>query len=74
MHEARKLREEQAQPCVVCYAEKTPGHDQSVDFVIRNFGTTVALDVTLTVEPTLMRSAHAGRGPEPVHLPAQVSA
>ncbi|SOD98781.1 hypothetical protein SAMN06272739_2030 [Blastococcus haudaquaticus] len=74
LREARKLREEQAQPYVVCYAEKTPGHDQSVDIVIRNFGTTVARDVELTVQPSLMRSGHAGREPEQVHLPAQIPA
>jgi hypothetical protein len=74
LHEARRLREEQAQPYVVCYAERTSGHDQSVDIVIRNFGSTVARDVTLAVEPTLMRSGHAGRDPEPVHLPALIPA
>ena len=74
LHEARRLREEQAQPYVVCYAEKTSGHDQSVDIVIRNFGSTVARDVMLTVEPTLMRSGHAGGESEPVHLPPLIPA
>ena len=69
LREARHLRREQAQPYVVCYAERTPGHDQGLDIVIRNFGTTVARDVTLEVTPPIMRSGHAGRPPERVRLP-----
>ncbi len=69
LREARRLRLEQAQPYVVCFAERTPGHDQALDIVIRNFGTTAARDVTLTVTPPLMRSGHAGQPPEEVNLP-----
>jgi len=69
LREARRLRLEQAQPYVVAFAERTPGHDQALDIVIRNFGTTAARDVTLEVTPPLMRSGHAGKPPEEVKLP-----
>jgi hypothetical protein len=72
LREARRLRREQAQAYVVCFAERTPGHDQAVDIVIRNFGTTAAREVTVAVTPPLMRSGHAGRPPEPVELPAEL--
>jgi hypothetical protein len=70
LREARRLRLEQAQPYVVCFAERTPGHDQALDIVIRNFGTTAARDIALKVTPPLMRSGHAGNPPEEVKLPA----
>lgn len=70
LREARRLRLEQAQPYVVCFAERNPGHDQALDIVIRNFGTTVAREVTLQVSPPLMRSGHGGQPPGEVVLPA----
>ncbi|MGY1712518.1 hypothetical protein ACI8AC_23705 [Geodermatophilus sp. SYSU D00758] len=70
--EARRLRKEQAQAYVVCYAEKTPGHLHAVDIVIRNFGLTAARDITVVVSPPLMRSGHAGRPPEAVVVPDQL--
>jgi len=70
LREARGLRLEQAQPYVVCFADRTPGHDQALDIVIRNFGMTVAREVTLQVTPPLMRSGHGGRPPEEVVLPS----
>ncbi|TYP88445.1 hypothetical protein [Blastococcus xanthinilyticus] len=72
LREARRLRLEQAQPYVVCFAERTPGHDQGLDIVVRNFGTTVARDVTLTVTPPLLRSGRPDEPPEEVALPKQL--
>jgi hypothetical protein len=73
LREARQLRREQAQPYVVCFAQRSPGHDEGVDIVIRNFGTTAARDVTVVVTPQLMRSGHVqGAPPEPVNLPTML--
>ncbi|MGY1660772.1 hypothetical protein ACI78Q_06045 [Geodermatophilus sp. SYSU D00705] len=74
LREARRLRTEQAQPYVVCYAEVAPGHDTAVDIVIRNFGTTLARGITVTVTPPILRSGRPGEEPEEVHLPARLPA
>ncbi|WP_139220483.1 hypothetical protein [Trujillonella endophytica] len=74
LREARRLRREQAQPYVACFAEPTPGHDQGVDIVIRNFGTTIARDVTISISPDVMRSGGPGRPPEEVRLPTHIPA
>ena len=63
--EARRLRLEQAQPQVVAYLEmdETPA---SIDLVVKNFGTTTAFDVRLSVTPPLRRSTG---GVAPIELP-----
>ena len=70
---ARRLRKEQAQPYVVAYMDRTPGHDRLVDLVVRNFGTTVASDIRLQIAP-LPRRAVQGAGTENVWLPEGIPA
>ena len=72
--EARRLRLEQAQPYVACFVERTQGHDQALDIVIRNFGTTIARDIRIEVMPPIMRAWPPGQKPEPVFIPGQLPA
>jgi len=50
---ARETREEQAQPNVVVYSEPNPHVPQILEIVIRNFGTTPAYNINITVTPPL---------------------
>jgi hypothetical protein len=65
--EARRLREQQAQPYVVTYMEPNAATPHIIDLVVRNFGTTAAYNVRLHVEPAVMRSAQGGEN-EPVWI------
>lgn len=57
--EARSLRLEQAQPYVVAFMESTPHHQGGhVDLVVRNFGSTAALNVEVRIEPVPRRSGN----------------
>lgn len=68
--EARRTREEQAQPNVVIYTESTPSHWQFLDVVLKNFGTTPAFNVTVEITPELrMTPAYAGGEIEAVPFP-----
>jgi hypothetical protein len=51
--EARRTREEQAQPNVVIYSELNPSVKQYIEIVVKNFGTTPAYNVKVTVAPPL---------------------
>jgi hypothetical protein len=67
--EARRLRVEQAQPYVVAFMEPSGAGRFFVDLVVRNFGTTAAHDVRLTIDPAPCRR----RGPwQPVWLPESI--
>jgi hypothetical protein len=66
--EARKLRQEQAQPYVAVYMEPSAATPEIVDLVIRNFGATAAHEVRLSIAPALQRSVQGG-GSEEVWLP-----
>lgn len=45
LRETRRLREEQAQPYVIVFAETSEAGQWVVDLVVKNFGTTAAKDV-----------------------------
>lgn len=60
--EARKLREEQAQPFVVIDFEENEAGHPFVDLVIRNIGTTLATDVRFHFDPRLRSSSYEGQG------------
>jgi hypothetical protein len=49
--EARRTREEQAQPYVAIYMEPTEADPHAVDLIIKNFGATAAKDVHVTIDP-----------------------
>ncbi|GAA4259851.1 hypothetical protein [Dactylosporangium darangshiense] len=66
--EARRLREEQAQPYVVAYMEINEAANWIVDLVVKNYGTTIARDVRITSNPPIRRTKDAGRGTEDVWL------
>jgi hypothetical protein len=51
--QARKLREEEAQPNVVVYFELNPTSSMHLDLVVRNLGQTVAHDVSFVFKPEL---------------------
>lgn len=68
VREARRFREERAQPYVAVYMETSPASQHFVDLVVRNFGTTIARDVRLKSTPTLMRSAGQGQAAEEVWI------
>lgn len=68
VREAKKLRTEQAQPYVVAYMDFSADSPESVDLVIRNFGTTVARDVRLSSSPPLTRALSPTRKPEEVWI------
>ncbi|TQS45886.1 hypothetical protein [Cryptosporangium phraense] len=57
VREARRLREEQAQPYVVAFMEPSEASPQIIDLVVRNFGTTAATSVTLQSDPVLQRTS-----------------
>jgi hypothetical protein len=78
VREARKLREEQAQPYVAAYMEPNEATPQAIDLVVRNFGSTVATDIQLNAEPRLRRTSHGADSEEvwifdrlPVLVPGQ---
>lgn len=50
---ARETREEQAQPNVVLYTEPNPADWQILEIVVKNFGTTPAYDIKISVTPQL---------------------
>jgi hypothetical protein len=62
LREARRLRRAQAQPYVVAFLDHSETGPWVVDLVIKNFGTTAATDVRLTIEPAAERAA-GERGP-----------
>ncbi|SRR6266487_406524 len=68
VREARTLRQEQAQPYVAVFMEPSAATVQIIDLVVRNFGTTAAHDVRLTITPRVQRSVEGG-GVEDVWLP-----
>lgn len=49
--EARRSREEQAQPYVAIYMEPSEADAQAINLVIRNFGATAAQDIHVAIEP-----------------------
>ena len=53
IRQARRLREEEAQPNVVVYFELNPASSMHLDLVVRNLGQTVAHDVTFAFKPKL---------------------
>ncbi|MCV7359540.1 hypothetical protein [Mycolicibacterium fluoranthenivorans] len=53
VREARRTREEQAQPNVVLYAEPNPSTKQFLEIVVKNFGTTPAYNVKTIVNPPI---------------------
>lgn len=71
--EARKTREEVAQPNVVIFADFNRVKPQFVDLVIKNFGQTPAYDIIPDVEP-LERTSETGasEGIGTVYLPSKI--
>jgi HAMP domain-containing protein len=53
VQEARRTREEQAQPNVVLYMEPNANVPQILEIVMRNFGTTPAYDVRVDIQPPI---------------------
>lgn len=67
LREARKLRAEQTQPYVVAYLAQSEASPVVYDLAIKNFGQTVARDVTVTITPEAKRASHPE---ERVEVPA----
>lgn len=73
---AKRVREEQAQPYVVVFAEPSPAAQSVVDLVVKNFGATAAKDVRIDFDPPLQRAAGEEDEPKvpaviPVLVPGQ---
>ena len=71
LEEARTLRREQAQPYVVAFMEPSVADQVHVDLVLKNLGTTAALDVRMRIEPQPGRAEQPGLS-EALELPASV--
>jgi hypothetical protein len=70
VREARRLREDQAQPYIAVYIETSAVSQHLVDLVIRNFGSTAAYDVRVSISPKLQRSSsQSGGEAEYVYVP-----
>jgi hypothetical protein len=71
------LRSEQAQPYVVVYTEESPAGPTNIDLVIKNFGSTAAIDVRVTfsapLESAVLEEYSPIQTPEviPVLVPGQ---
>ena len=61
VREARRLRQEQAQPHVAVAMETSTAAQNMVDLVIKNFGTTAAYDVSIRIDPKPQRSEATGK-------------
>ncbi len=65
----RELLTEQAQPYVVVTMEESRAGGMFIDLVVKNYGTTAAQDVKLSIEPHPERAAHSGGTLERVKIP-----
>jgi hypothetical protein len=62
VRQARKLREEQAQPFVIVDFEPSSASNIFLDLVIKNTGQTLARDVKITFEPPLKSAYYSSPG------------
>ncbi len=69
--EARRVREEQAQPYVAVFMADS-AVNKFQDLVIRNFGTTAAKDIAVKIEPIPSRASTAEEGYGEVWLPKEI--
>jgi hypothetical protein len=60
VREARRLRQEQTQPYVAVTMETSAAAQNIVDLVVKNFGTTAAYDVSVSIDPPPQRSGASG--------------
>jgi hypothetical protein len=63
VREARRLREEQAQPFVVVDIEPNPNDLQVLELVVANIGNTLARDVKISFDPPLSRAFRSENDP-----------
>jgi hypothetical protein len=73
VREARRLREEQAQPYVVAYLDPSAGGAWVIDLVIKNLGSTAATDVSVVMEPPPQRAIDSDRDGEGLSIPESIS-
>lgn len=57
---SREITDQESWPYVAVYMEQSPASRVVIDLVVKNFGKTTALDVTLSSEPPLERTAGNG--------------
>src|SRR5271166_428445 len=67
--EARRTRELQAQPNVVLYSEPNPSVWQILEVVVKNFGTTPAYDIKISITPQLQATPNHVTYPEIADIP-----
>ena len=67
--EARRTREDQSRPYVVCYLEIDPNIPNAADLVIRNYGLTAAYNVVVTFDATPERGVPADHVARIVSVP-----
>ncbi|MFJ6003652.1 hypothetical protein [Arthrobacter sp. NPDC092385] len=68
----RELLTEQAQPYVVVTMEESRAGGMFIDLVVKNYGTTAAQDVKVSIDPHPERAAHAGDKLEQVKIPETI--
>jgi len=56
IHQARRLREEQAAPYVIAQLESSEVAASFIDFVVENIGRTSAFDIKLKIDPPMVRA------------------
>jgi len=67
--EARRTRELQAQPNVVLYSEPNPSVWQILEVVVKNFGTTPAYDIKISITPQLQSTPNHVTYPKIADIP-----
>jgi hypothetical protein len=56
IHQARRLREEQAAPYVIAQLESSEVAASFIDFVVKNIGRTPSFDIKLKIDPPMVRA------------------
>lgn len=69
VREARRTREERAQPNVVIYSELNPAAKRYIEIVVKNFGVTPAYNVKVTVTPPLKSTPNLLSGDKLYEIP-----
>lgn len=70
--EARRTREEQAQPNVAVFMESNPTKWMFVEFVIKNFGLTPAYEIEVTIDPEPDVSPRPNKPRRPLSYPKKI--
>jgi hypothetical protein len=65
--EARRTRDEQAQPYVAIFMEPTEADPNAADLIIKNFGATAARDIRIKIDPPPQSTVDGVKVPNTIH-------